>query len=126
MTRLRPVSLVLLCVLSSACDHDEPVFCTAEVVPSVRVEVVDGQGKPRDARVTFTLNGGPPQQALCQGKHPTQPDTCANWVAGQEAAGEIVVTAASPRSSSTASHQLLITRGECHVRTQELTLVLLD
>ena len=42
--------------------------CTLEARASVTVRVVDGRGQPRpDARVTFTLDGGAEQLALCNG-----------------------------------------------------------
>jgi hypothetical protein len=101
-------------------------FCTLEARAAVQVTVVDTQGSiQRDARVTFTLEGGPEEQALCNGGY--QPGgQCDHWVTSYERAGEYVITATSADGTRTARKQVRVSEDECHVKTETVRITLPD
>ncbi|PTL77098.1 hypothetical protein [Vitiosangium sp. GDMCC 1.1324] len=123
--RLFPAAVVLtLSTVLSACSGPQS-FCTLEARASVQVRVVDARGTPqRDARVTFTRDGGPEQQAMCAGAG-TQ-GNCDTWVTEYERPGEYVITATSADGQRTARQSVSVGEDECHVLTETVTLTLPD
>jgi hypothetical protein len=120
-------ALPVLTVLSlvSACSPPRLITCTLESRASVSVTVVDTQGNPQpDARVTFTRNGGPEQQALCLRND--QPSGCDAWVAEYEQPGEFLVTATSADGARKVQQGVVVDEDECHVLTQTVRLTLPD
>ena len=123
---MRIAAILTLSAVLSACGNPDQTFCTLEARASVQVTVVDARGNPqRDARVTFTLGGGPEQQALCNGSEQAQ-GNCDTWVTGYEEAGEYVITATSADGQRTARQSVSVAEDECHVHTQTVTLTLPD
>lgn len=107
-------------------DGDGTVECTLEARSSVQVTVVDSRGRPqRDARVTFTLDGGAEQEALCDGGSGQKGD-CSSWVTAYEQAGDYLITATSAEGTRTARRQVTVTRDLCHVKGESVTLTLPD
>jgi hypothetical protein len=119
-----------LCVMLPGCglpgfDHDDGMdFCPGVSRPSVVVTVVDPAGNlVEDARVTFTVNGGPEQQTDCvEWSHPSS--GCRGWAAGWETPGEFTVTVASADGQHTLKRQILVSDGECSVKTETVTITL--
>jgi hypothetical protein len=132
--RLRPVCLLLaMSAVLPACGQPwQPIgpiekACTLESRASVVVTVVDTKGTvQRDARVTFTLDGGPEQQALCNGSLSGTPPPCDRWVPTYEQGGQYVITATSADGSSTAQARVTVREDECHVQTETVQLTLPD
>ena len=123
---MRIAAILTLSAVLPACGNFNQTFCTLEARASVQVNVVDPRGNPqRDARVTFTLDGGPQQQALCNGSEQTQ-GNCDNWVTGYEQPGDYVITATSADGQRTARRSVSVTEDECHVQSQTVTLTLPD
>jgi hypothetical protein len=124
--RLRHACLLLaVTVVHSACAGPASV-CTLEARAAVQVTVVDPRGGiQRDARVTFTVDGGPEEQAQCNGT--SQPaGQCDRWVTSYERAGEYVITATSADGTRTARTQVRVSEDECHVKTETVQLTLPD
>ena len=117
--------LLAVSVVLPACSRPDSA-CTLEARAAVQVMVVDTRGGlQRDARVTFTVDGGPEQQALCNGT--SQPGgPCDRWVTGYERAGEYVITATSADGTRTARTQVRVSQDECHVKTETVQLTLPD
>lgn len=132
---MRITAILTLSAVLSACGNpyelievrpSEGVYCTLELRASVTVRVVDARGNPqRDARVTFTRDGGAEQQALCNGSEQRK-DDCDWWVTGYEQAGEYVITATSTDGQRSVRQSVSVTEDECHVHTQQVTLTLPD
>ncbi|MCY1083578.1 Ig-like domain-containing protein [Archangium lansingense] len=123
---MRIAAILTLSAVLSACSNPDETFCTLEARASVQVSVVDTKGNPqRDARVTFTLDGGAEQQALCNGSEQAQ-GNCDTWVTGYEQPGDYVITATSADGQRTARQSVSVTEDECHVQTQTVTLKLPD
>jgi hypothetical protein len=124
--RLRHASLLLaVSAMLPACASPD-TFCTLEARAAVQVTVMDTRGGiQRDARVTFTVDGGPEEQALCNGGSQTG-GQCDRWVAGYERAGEYVITATSADGTRTARTQVRVGEDECHVKTETVQLTLPD
>lgn len=128
----RAALLLAVSAVLPACgqpESAEPVVlghsCTLEARTSVRVTVVDTQGRTwRDARVTYTLNGGPEQQAKCFGSN--QPGNCDFWWAGEENPGLFVITATSADGQLSVQQQVTVTETEdkCHVVTEAVQLTI--
>jgi hypothetical protein len=124
---MRIASLTVLAVSAvlPACSPFQSV-CTLEARASVQVRVVDTRGNPqRDARVTFTRDGGPEQQALCNGSHQVQ-GHCDTWVTEYERPGQYVITATSADGQRTARQSVSVGEDKCHVQSQSVTLTLPD
>ena len=119
----RVVSVCLVAGVGSACGEEEnPRVCPGVVYPSVEVDVVDARGADVcDARVTFTVDGGPEQEA-----QRTTRGLCSRWSTAWERAGVHVVTATSADGLRSVTGQVTVTQGECNVRPESLTLVLPD
>jgi hypothetical protein len=124
--RLRHACLLLaVSAVLPACARPESV-CTLEARAAVQVTVVDTRGGiQRDARVTFTVDGGPEEQALCNGSTPSG-GQCDRWVTSYERAGEYVITATSADGTRTARTQVRVGEDECHVKTESVQLTLPD
>jgi hypothetical protein len=122
--RLRRAALLLaVSAVLPACELPSS-FCTLEARASVRVQVVDAQGNPqRNARVTFTRDGGPEQQAWCNGVEATS-GNCDGWSAEYERPGLFVLTATSADGQRTVQQQVTVTEDECHVHTETVQLTL--
>lgn len=117
--------LLAVSAVLSACARPESL-CTLEARAAVQVTVVDTQGGiQRDARVTFTLEGGPEEQALCNGGSQTG-GQCDRWVTSYERAGKYVITATSADGTRTARTQVTVSEDECHVKTETVRLTLPD
>ncbi|WP_257457672.1 Ig-like domain-containing protein [Archangium lipolyticum] len=124
--RLFPTAAVLaVSALLPACEVPISEYCTLEARPSVQVTVVDAQGNPqRDARVTFTRDGGPEQQAQCNGGRDPQQGNCDTWVTEYERPGQFVIKATSADGQRSVQQQVTVTEDECHVRSESVKLVL--
>jgi hypothetical protein len=120
------MKLLVISLLLPACDAPwKEHFCTLEARSSVQVTVVDARGNPqRDARVTFTRDGGPEQQALCNGGRDPQQGNCDAWVTEYERPGLFVITATSADGQRTVRQQVTVTEDACHVHTESVQLVL--
>lgn len=104
-------------------------FCTLEARPAVLVTVVDAGGNvQRDARVTFTRDGNPEQQAMCNGNQLNPQPPCDRWVTTYEWPGEYVITATSADGSRTGLAQVKVgeTSDGCHVITETVRITLPD
>jgi hypothetical protein len=115
----RVASLVLFGLASAGCGEDPPA-CSSDKRPSVVVDVVDGQGLPaEDAKVVFSVDGGPEQPATsgC-----TDKEACDRWTAGVEQTGRFQVRATRAASPGQAQKLVEITKDECHVITQAVQL----
>jgi hypothetical protein len=125
--RLSPVTAVLvLSVILAACSDEigRGEFCTLEARASVGVTVVDPQGTAvEDARVTFSLDEGPEQQAECVGRG-TSSGGCAHWAAGWEASGDFLITATSADGKHTAQQRISVGEDRCHVITETVAITL--
>jgi hypothetical protein len=114
--------LVGLGLMAGCADDDtttDGIACTAEARSSVTVTVVDGNGDPvTDATVTYTVDGGDPQQA--------EPFPDGTFVAGWELAGTFTVTAQKD-GFLPAQETVTVAMDEvgCHVVSQTVQLVLL-
>ena len=121
-----PCSLLLIATLCACGSRDANTVCTEEARSSVNVTVVDSHGRPqRDAHVTFTLDGGAEQEALCDGGAGQRGD-CSSWVTNYEQAGRYVITATSADSTRRAHQEVTVTRDTCHVNSTSVTLTLPD
>jgi hypothetical protein len=102
--------------------------CTLESRPSAGVTVVDTQGNlQRDARVTYTRDGGPVRQAECF--NPSNgAGGCERWFTEPEQPGVFVITATSADGQHTVQQQVTVTETEdkCHVITETVQLTLPD
>ncbi|WNG42676.1 hypothetical protein F0U60_00150 [Archangium minus] len=126
MRHLSRIALLAAGTVLSACGYFNQTDCTLEARASVQVRVVDPQGNPQqDARVTFTRDDGPEQQALCNGSEQRQ-GNCDTWVTGYEQPGEYVITATSADGQHTARQSVSVSDGKCHVHSQSVTLTLPD
>jgi hypothetical protein len=98
--------------------------CTLSLEPSVVVQVVDAGGTPQpNSSVTFTLDGGPVEQAYCRVFDPW-PGNCIEWGVGEEQLGLFSITATDISGTSVTQDVPVTVRGRCHVETQYVTLVL--
>lgn len=103
---------------------DDSVACTEIAVASVQVKVVDASNTVvMDAQVTFTLDGGPVEEAQCA-VPPVSGGGCGEWITAYERAGTFVVTAKSADGMKTASQTVLVEKDACHVITESITLTL--
>lgn len=126
---VRPLRLwfALTAVIAAApvgCSSSEAEPCTSDVWPSVLIWVVDATGASvHDAKVTYTLNGGPLQVAGCYRRVDSG---CGRWRAGTEEMGTFTIVAKSADGSKTARSDVVVTGGACggHVKTVETTLTL--
>jgi hypothetical protein len=111
--------LVLLPLGSSSCDILGPTVCTTEAVPAIIVEVRDAgtqapaangaTGYARDGDVEVVLENWDPQEDAL------------TLVGAYERAGTYSVTVEKPGYQSWKQGAVVVTRGECHVRTARLT-----
>lgn len=123
--------LVASSLLLSACGGDTDdtgssggVACTTEARASVQVTVVDVMGVAvLDATVTFSVDGGAEEDAECV--RTAAAGGCEEWVAGFEQAGAFVVRAESADGAAKDEESVKVTKGECHVTTQTVTLTLM-
>lgn len=123
--RLASLTALAVSAVLPACGPSQS-FCTLEARAAVQVKVVDTRGNPqRDARVTFTRDGGPEQQALCNGSQQVQ-GNCDTWVTEYEKPGHYVITATSADGQRTVRQSVSVGEGECHVQSQTVTLMLPD
>jgi hypothetical protein len=125
--RLFPVTAVLVLsgILAACSDEiEQGEFCTLESRASVVVSVVDPQGKAvEDARVTFSLDGGPDQQAECGDRGGTS-GGCARWLAEWERPGDFLITVTSADGKQSAHQQISVGEDRCHVITENVTVTL--
>ena len=103
---------------------EEEQVCDASAAVSVAITVVDQDGaQVPEAVVTWSVDGGEPQNADCMN------DVC---FAGYEVAGEFTITATYDWTSDdgccwasdTATANVTVEQGECHVVGQSVTLTL--
>jgi len=91
---------------------------------SVTVTVVNDQNAVQtDAKVTFSVNGGPEQAAQCVS--PSGSVVCASWTAGVEQTGMFTIKAASGDGMKHAQASVTVTSDECHVIGQTVKLTLM-
>jgi hypothetical protein len=125
--RLSPVTAVLvLSVNLAACsgEIEQEGFCTFDARASVVVSVVDPQSKAvEDARVTFSLDGGPDQQAECSAGGGTS-GSCARWTAERERAGDFLIKVTSADGKHSAQQQISVGEDRCHVITETVAITL--
>jgi hypothetical protein len=122
--RLHRVALLLaVSAVLPACGQPDSL-CTLEARPSVGVTVVDTRGNLlRDARVTYTRDGGPVQQAQCFSPS-NGAGGCERWWTEPEQPGLFVITATSVDGQRTVQQQVTVTEDECHVLTETVQLTL--
>jgi hypothetical protein len=97
------------------CDP-ETVDCTTEAVPSVRVEVTDADGAPlTGATVTYS---SAESSGLCDALD-------GDYTCGYEIGG-VVTVRAELEGYVTAEDSVTVLEDECHVRTVDVTLVLVQ
>ncbi|MFK7931732.1 MAG: hypothetical protein AB8H79_26380 [Myxococcota bacterium] len=111
------LALVTGCTAGIIGDDDDRFDCTAEVVPSTLVTVVDGLGGAiPSAVVTFTLDGGPSTPCEAAGLP-------GEFVCGWEERGLITISAdAQGHEEELAA--VTVTGDDCHVDTKFVTLTL--
>jgi hypothetical protein len=104
--------LASLGLSASACG----VACTSNVVFSVTVDVVDGNGVAvPDAKLTFTVDGGPTQN--CFGPWGGGPGT---YTCGHEQVGHFVITAS--RGGMTGTGEVDVENGQCGPQQAMITI----
>ncbi len=117
---LAATSLLPACGALSFGDTD----CTTEFIASTRTTVVNGRGEPqRDARVTFTVDDGPVQDAWCA--HGAQ-QGCEAWETPDQQ-GTFVLRATSADGQRRVEKEVDVPGDACHAeRTVPVQLVLPD
>lgn len=118
----RKVFSLVLCIpflLASACESsdDDPIFCTQEVVPGLRIAVLDAtNGQPLVENVEVRAVDGTYQETLefLPGlEHP--------FSGADERMGTYTLTVSKPGYQTYTSPPIVVTRDVCHVITQSLT-----
>jgi hypothetical protein len=91
------------------------VSCTDEFIASTRTTVVNARGEPqRDARVTFSVDGGPEQDAWCVGGSQASGGLgCDAWETPDQK-GTFVLRATSADGQRRVEQQLNVPGDECH------------
>ncbi|MCK6587603.1 MAG: hypothetical protein HUU21_25105 [Polyangiaceae bacterium] len=129
LTKLSILLTVTSSLLWAACGDDGDgtggaggqVACTLEARSSVSVKVNDAMGIPvLDAIVTFSVDGGAEQDAECV--QTAAAGGCEAWVAGWEVAGTFEIKAVSADGMSQDTETVVVTKDECHVISQSVTL----
>lgn len=101
----------------------DPINCTLEARSSVSVKVISLMGEPvLDATVTYSVDGGLEEDAECVST--AAAGGCEDWVAGWERVGTFVIKAVSADKTSEAEETVVVTKDECHVIGQTLTLTI--
>lgn len=106
-------------VLLAGCGELGATNCTTEARASVSITVNE---LGPNGTVRYSLDGAPLVDAECFG--PEQ-QACTSWVAGWERAGTYRIVATSADGARRAEQTVVVTKGECHVDGQQLTLTLL-
>jgi hypothetical protein len=115
-----PVVLLSLSSLISACGA--ALGCTDIFIPAVSVTVKDAQGNVlKDARVTFSLDGGAMTDAGCF--NPVTGGGCELWNTPDQP-GEYLIRATSADGSRTAEQRIEVDGDECHADPESMTLTL--
>ena len=118
----RKLFLFVLCtpfLLVSACESsdDDPIFCTQEVVPGLRIAVLDAtNGQPLVENVAVRAIDGTYQETLefLPGlEHP--------FSGADERMGTYIITVTKSGYQTYTSPPIVVTRDVCHVITQSLT-----
>jgi len=120
---VRPSILVAVVALAAALGASAcAVSCTPVSIASVVVTVQDSTGAlVTDATVTYQVDGGSEKAARCLD---VEDAGCSKWVAGWEESGAFVVVATSGDGSKRAEETLTVSKDECHVQTEQVTLTL--
>jgi hypothetical protein len=91
-------------------------ICTLEARTSVGVTVLDARGAPiSDATVTYSVDGEREEECV---RFPFLVD--GRYICGWETAGTFRITAR--RGAETATATVSVSRGQCHVRSESVTL----
>jgi hypothetical protein len=99
------------------------VDCPDIFIPAVTVTVVNSQGSvQKDARVSFSVNGGPLREAVCNG---SQASGCDTWHTLGES-GDYFLRATSADGSRFVEQRLHVDGDECHPVGQSVRLSLPD
>lgn len=118
LARLPFIVAATSALVSAGCGGDD---CTADIAPSLRVEVTDAAGAAVPGVVLeYSINAGRKMREGC----PSTPSTpCSVWELGTEEAGVFDVTATAPDGRSHTASVLVLGK-ECHVATEELQITL--
>jgi len=118
---LRAVTLMTACGLW-ACGS--PVQDCADVfIPAVTVTVVNPQGSTLlDARVYYSVDGGPVNPAVC---NDTLVIGCETWLTPDQP-GDYLVRATSKDGARSVEQRVMVEADGCHARGQSLRLTLPD
>lgn len=96
-------------------------WCTLESRPSVVVTINDASGNPQpNASVSFTIDGGPVQQAESY----CWQEPCNEWWAGEEQEGLFTITAVGTDGTNVTGQVQVVREDRCHIHTENMTLVL--
>ena len=111
---MRTFGIALMAGVAAACGGDAGPSCTADIRPSVDLEVIDDAGARLSAvQVDYRVDGGAQATLVCDG-------VC--WLE-TERPGSFAITA-SKAGWQTASTVVAVARDECHVITRSVVLVL--
>ncbi|MFY0569940.1 hypothetical protein ACN28E_39765 [Archangium lansingense] len=122
MRLIRAALLLAVLPLLPAC---EPMVCSAMRNGAFMVTVVDTQGNPvRDARVTFTPEGGSEQPAWCAESAGTG-QSCERWTGG-DGTGNYLVRATSADGTRTAQQSISVKETSCGIDSENAHLTLPD
>jgi hypothetical protein len=109
--------------LVPACSSSRGV-CTLELATSVTITVVDEAGAAQgDAKVTFSVNGGPERQAVCLPGQGAEAG-CDLWTAGEEESGDFKIKATSGDGQKHAEASVTVEDDGCHVIGEKVTMTL--
>lgn len=118
---LRAVLWMTACSLSACASSAED--CTDVFIPAVLISVVNSQGAAvLDARVSYSVDGGPMNQAVC---NDTLATGCETWLTPDQP-GDYRVRATSKDGARSVEQRVLVEADGCHARGQSLRLTLPD
>lgn len=105
--------LLALTLLATSCG-DDPVACTADLRPSVRVTVLDVVGEPvLDAELTYRVDGD--IERSCE-------LSIDRYICGYEEEGRFVITAV--RGDEQGEARVSVRADACHVVTEDIDMTL--
>ncbi|HEU6450798.1 MAG TPA: carboxypeptidase-like regulatory domain-containing protein [Gemmatimonadaceae bacterium] len=116
----RNTLIVAAATIAIGCSVFEPLVCTTEARPAISVEVLDSiTSAPVGKGATITASDGASVYSAI-----TYDDYPGPYELAHEKAGEFTVTVHMSGYAPWSRDGVRVTRGECHVRTVELTALL--
>jgi hypothetical protein len=117
---IRNALIVAAAALSLGCSAFDPLICTSEARAGISITVLDSaSGTPVGAGARITATDGEFSDTVT-----TVEDYQGPYGLAHERAGSYTVTVEKAGYALWSSSDALVTRGECHVRTVQLTALL--